>query len=306
MKRWIRTASLACALYGTAMAAAVACLSFDADAFAVAAILPAASMCMGWTRRCGWAWRLKGVAASALALGGGAVALAALPLDGTIALYRALWAHAVAVPLTCEAGSEGLAGLSCFSPCDVCVLCSAALAGAFAGIALEAESLKGMLGMCFALCLLADAAQVAPRLARRFGGMGAAATCDADAGGASRPNIAAAGPACVQPPVGGGAGFLTVCYELSELYGLTERESEVLPYLARGYRAPFFARTLGMAPATARTHIQGIYRKMNISSQDGLICSVDEYRCGRSLRGSGPAAVWCGARASRRLARPGR
>ncbi len=49
--------------------------------------------------------------------------------------------------------------------------------------------------------------------------------------------------------------------------GLTEREAEVVPLLARGLQTKQVARALGISTKTADRHIQNAYRKMGVSSR---------------------------------------
>lgn len=70
----------------------------------------------------------------------------------------------------------------------------------------------------------------------------------------------------------------TVCAELKHIYGLTARESEVLPFLAHGRNADYVAKQLVIAPTTAKSHISHIYQKMSINSQQQLMDIVEEKR----------------------------
>lgn len=48
---------------------------------------------------------------------------------------------------------------------------------------------------------------------------------------------------------------------------LTQREAEVLGFIARGLRVADVALALELAPSTVASHIKAIYRKLNISSR---------------------------------------
>lgn len=48
---------------------------------------------------------------------------------------------------------------------------------------------------------------------------------------------------------------------------LTDRETEVLTLVAKGYRLPDLASQLGVSRHTVASHIKAIYRKLNISSR---------------------------------------
>ncbi len=65
------------------------------------------------------------------------------------------------------------------------------------------------------------------------------------------------------------------CERLAERYGLTAREGEVLRYLARGHSYAFVAESLYVSEATVRTHARNIYRKLGVSSQEGLLQLID-------------------------------
>lgn len=65
------------------------------------------------------------------------------------------------------------------------------------------------------------------------------------------------------------------CAELSKRGGLSPREQEVLSILARGRNAPYVAKTLCIAPDTAKTHIKSIYRKLDVHAQQDLLDKID-------------------------------
>lgn len=67
------------------------------------------------------------------------------------------------------------------------------------------------------------------------------------------------------------------CALVSESYHLTPRESEVLVLLAYGRTLAIIARDLQIAKGTARTHIENIYRKLDVHKQQELIDLVDNY-----------------------------
>lgn len=50
-------------------------------------------------------------------------------------------------------------------------------------------------------------------------------------------------------------------------YQLTERELEVLMFVAKGYSRTEVANFLGITANTAATHVKSIYRKLNICSK---------------------------------------
>ena len=55
--------------------------------------------------------------------------------------------------------------------------------------------------------------------------------------------------------------------QLDKDAGLTERETEVLQRVAKGYTLPEVAQQLGLSRHTVATHIRQIYRKLDVSSR---------------------------------------
>lgn len=70
--------------------------------------------------------------------------------------------------------------------------------------------------------------------------------------------------------------FRQRCEIVANTYLLSRRESEVMYYLARGYKSPHIQQQLYISEGTAKTHIRHIYRKLNIHSQQDLIHLIDE------------------------------
>lgn len=64
------------------------------------------------------------------------------------------------------------------------------------------------------------------------------------------------------------------CRAISDAYGLTNRESEILPYLAQGYSLPYIRNELYIAQSTIDTHVRHIYSKLDIHSREELITKV--------------------------------
>lgn len=58
---------------------------------------------------------------------------------------------------------------------------------------------------------------------------------------------------------------------LAVQYGLTERETEVLGYLARGRTNTYIAEELSISPTTVRGHIRHIYTKLDVRKRQELI-----------------------------------
>lgn len=67
------------------------------------------------------------------------------------------------------------------------------------------------------------------------------------------------------------------CASVAEDFGLTPRESEVIVLLAYGRTLSIIARDLQIAKGTARTHIENIYRKLDVHKQQELIDLVEGY-----------------------------
>lgn len=64
---------------------------------------------------------------------------------------------------------------------------------------------------------------------------------------------------------------------IAEDYGLTHREAEVLPYLARGRSAKVIAEALFVSESTIRTHTRRILEKTCLHSKQELIDLVEKY-----------------------------
>lgn len=70
--------------------------------------------------------------------------------------------------------------------------------------------------------------------------------------------------------------FRQRCEAIANTYLLSRRESEVMYYLARGYKSSHIQQQLYISEGTAKTHIRHIYRKLNVHSQQDLIHLIDE------------------------------
>lgn len=70
--------------------------------------------------------------------------------------------------------------------------------------------------------------------------------------------------------------FRQRCEIVANTYLLSRRESEVMYYLARGYKSSHIQQQLYISEGTAKTHIRHIYRKLSIHSQQDLIHLIDE------------------------------
>ena len=65
------------------------------------------------------------------------------------------------------------------------------------------------------------------------------------------------------------------CRRIAQEYGLSRRELDVLPLLARGRSLPVIEEQLCISNSTARTHARNIYRKLGIHSKQELIDMVE-------------------------------
>ncbi len=59
--------------------------------------------------------------------------------------------------------------------------------------------------------------------------------------------------------------------QLSDEYGLTARETELLDYMSRGHNSSYIAQVLFISPSTVRTHFRNIYRKLGVGSREELL-----------------------------------
>ena len=65
------------------------------------------------------------------------------------------------------------------------------------------------------------------------------------------------------------------CAETSTSFGLTPRESEILSLLAHGRNAAYIQEKLVLSRNTVKTHVQNIYAKLGVHSQQELIDVVE-------------------------------
>lgn len=70
--------------------------------------------------------------------------------------------------------------------------------------------------------------------------------------------------------------FYRRCDEISDQYMLSKREREVLPLLAKGHNAAFIQDKLCVSKSTAKTHINHIYKKLDIHTQQELLNMVED------------------------------
>jgi DNA-binding CsgD family transcriptional regulator len=62
-------------------------------------------------------------------------------------------------------------------------------------------------------------------------------------------------------------GLNDTCDALSERFGISRREKEVLYYVGLGYNSSYIARILFISDGTVRSHLKNIYRKLGVSSR---------------------------------------
>lgn len=67
-------------------------------------------------------------------------------------------------------------------------------------------------------------------------------------------------------------------FYLGKRFGLTPRESEILPFLCSMRNADSISSELSIARSTVKTHTQNIYSKLGVHSQAELAESIKEYR----------------------------
>lgn len=79
-----------------------------------------------------------------------------------------------------------------------------------------------------------------------------------------------------------GGSFVEACRAVTERFGLSKRESEIMVMLAKGRDAAYICEQLVISKSTVSMHRQHIYRKLDIHSQQELIDLIDETK--RELR----------------------
>lgn len=70
--------------------------------------------------------------------------------------------------------------------------------------------------------------------------------------------------------------FHQKCEEIADRYLLSRRETEVMFLLAKGHNAAFIQDKLCISKSTAKTHINHIYRKLDIHTQQELLNMVED------------------------------
>jgi DNA-binding NarL/FixJ family response regulator len=79
------------------------------------------------------------------------------------------------------------------------------------------------------------------------------------------------------------------CRHISELCGLTQRESEVLVLLASGKTVKGVCEELNIAQGTAKHHVSNIYRKIGVFDRQGLHNVVNQGTVGKDSWESVPS-----------------
>lgn len=69
----------------------------------------------------------------------------------------------------------------------------------------------------------------------------------------------------------------TSASEIASLYGLSEREVEVMGYLSKGRGVSFTAEQLGLSQNTVKAYAKSLYKKLDVHSREELIDLVDEF-----------------------------
>ncbi|MEC4183616.1 helix-turn-helix transcriptional regulator [Adlercreutzia sp. R21] len=67
------------------------------------------------------------------------------------------------------------------------------------------------------------------------------------------------------------------CRRVSEVFGLSSRETEVMELIARGYSGPAIAEMLFISENTMRTHNKRIYAKLNIHKKQDMIDLINNF-----------------------------
>jgi len=67
------------------------------------------------------------------------------------------------------------------------------------------------------------------------------------------------------------SAFATLCRGLQVLLQLTGRENDVLIELAKGQSNKVIAKVLDLSPKTVGTHIENLYRKLQVSSRGAAV-----------------------------------
>lgn len=67
-----------------------------------------------------------------------------------------------------------------------------------------------------------------------------------------------------------------VTARLADEFDLTERETTILGYIARGHGAAYIAEQLSISASTVRTHCNNLYRKLGAQTREGVLALIEE------------------------------
>lgn len=105
---------------------------------------------------------------------------------------------------------------------------------------------------------------------------------DADAGSSAAAAAPAGAVEAAPLPAGavaeGDDAFDARCAAVAAAGGLTEREAEIMRYLARGRTKAHIAGVLFVSENTVRSHVRNIYAKLEVHTRQQLIDLVEEER----------------------------
>lgn len=89
-----------------------------------------------------------------------------------------------------------------------------------------------------------------------------------------------ASPAEGEDPTQARGRFQVRCDEIASTYLLSRRETEVMRLLAKGHNAAFIQEKLCISRSTAKTHINHIYKKLDIHTQQELLNLIEQGKGG--------------------------
>lgn len=71
--------------------------------------------------------------------------------------------------------------------------------------------------------------------------------------------------------------FQLRCERMAQIYGLTPKEAEIMTLVANGHSAQRIRELLDISTSTVNTHVNHIYRKMDVHSRQEMIDIIDEH-----------------------------
>ena len=113
---------------------------------------------------------------------------------------------------------------------------------------------------------------------RRAGGASGPAVGTGEGGASTGAGVGITTPAASPrlDPQAEANAFKRVCEEIGGRYLLSQRQTEVLYLLARGHNAAHVQEKLGITRNTAKSHMNKIYRKLDIHTQQELLMMVED------------------------------